>query len=295
MTRLGTAVRSALCAGILAAAPAFAFSAGQAKRAPRFKRMMIVMFENTDFKAALAQPAFSDLARRGALLTKYYAVTHPSQPNYVALIAGSTRGVASDADVDLPGKNIGDLLEAAKKSWKVYAEKYPGGCALKARAGTYVRKHTPFLSFLDVQKNRARCARIVPAGRLEADVRLGRLPDYSLYIPDLNDDGHDTSPAYAAGWFAGRFGPLLSNPRFMDGMLLAVTFDEDSQGRDDGGKGLNHNRVYAVLYGAMIRPSSSSDKRYTHYSLLRLAEDNWGLARLGSGDAGAADISGVWK
>ncbi|HVA67448.1 MAG TPA: alkaline phosphatase family protein [Elusimicrobiota bacterium] len=289
--------RLAACAAVLvlAAPEGFGAAAPKAANRPRFKRMMIVIFENTDFKAALAQPAFADMARRGALLTNYYAVTHPSLPNYVALIAGGLRGVHSDADASAPGRNIGDLLEAAGKSWKVYAEDYPGGCDLKSRAGPYARKHVPFLNFAEVQKNPAACVRVVPAKDLGADIRLGRLPDYSLYIPDLNDDGHDTDAAYAAGWFAGRFGPLLKTPKFIKGMLLVLTFDEDSQGLDDGGKGLNHNRVYTVLYGGMVRPGAVSAGHYTHYSLLRLAEDNWGLGRLDAGDAGARPISGIWK
>ncbi len=293
----GFFTRSATCAAVLALAAVQGLGAAISKHAhhPKFQHMMIVIFENTDFKAALAQPEFARMAKRGALLTNYYAVTHPSLPNYVALIAGGLRGVYSDADASAPGRNIGDLLEAKGKSWKVYAEGYPGGCDLKARVGPYARKHVPFLNFADVQKSPAACARVVPAKDLGADIRLGRLPAYSLYIPDLNDDGHDTNPAYAAGWFAGRFEPLLRNPRFMKGMLLVLTFDEDSQGRDDGGKALNHNRVYAVLYGGMVKPGAVSAARYSHYSLLRLAEDNWGLGRLDAGDAGASAIAGVWK
>lgn len=293
----GFFTRSSACAAVLALAAGQGFGAAIPKRAnrPKFQHMMIVIFENTDFKAALAQPEFARMAERGALLTNYYAVTHPSLPNYVALIAGGLRGVYSDADASAPGRNIGDLLEAKGKSWKVYAEGYPGGCDLKSRVGPYARKHVPFLNFADVQKSPAACARVVPAKDLGADIRRGRLPDYSLYIPDLNDDGHDTNPAYAAGWFAGRFGPLLRNPRFMKGMLLVLTFDEDSQGRDDGGKAMNHNRVYAVLYGGMVKPGAVSAARYDHYSLLRLAEDNWGLGRLDAGDAGAGVIAGVWK
>ncbi|HVC09398.1 MAG TPA: alkaline phosphatase family protein [Elusimicrobiota bacterium] len=295
-TRRGFFARAAATAVVLALAARAGICAAAEQKAPqRFKHMMIVIFENTDFKTALAQPAFAEMARRGALLTNYYAVTHPSLPNYVALIAGGTRGVFSDADASAPGRNLGDLLEAAGKSWKVYAEGYPGGCDLKSRAGPYARKHVPFLNFADVQKNPAACARVVPASQLAKDIRLGHLPDYSLYIPDLNDDGHDTDAAYAAGWFAGRFKPLLKNPKFMKGTLLVLTFDEDSQGRDDGGKGLNHNRVYTVLYGGMIRPGAVSAGHYTHYSLLRLAEDDWGLARLDSGDASALPISGVWR
>lgn len=39
-------------------------------------------------------PFLNGLARRGALFTHSYAVTHPSEPNYLALFSGGTQGAA---------------------------------------------------------------------------------------------------------------------------------------------------------------------------------------------------------
>ncbi|MHB2027076.1 MAG: alkaline phosphatase family protein [Elusimicrobiota bacterium] len=291
----GGGIKFIALAAALASLAGFPRAAAAGKAPPRFRRVMIVVFENTDFKRALAQPFMRRLAARGALLTDFYAETHPSQPNYIALVSGSPHGVTGDDPVTVRAKNVADLLQARGKTWKAYAEGYPGRCFLGARAGAYARKHMPFLSFADIQDSPARCARVVPAAELSRDIARRSLPDYMLYIPDLNDDGHDTSPEYADGWMSGRLGPLIKNPEFMKGTLLVLTFDEDSRGRDDRGRDRNHNRICTVLYGDMVRPGSSSNRRYDHYSLLRLAEDAWGLGRLGSGDAGADSISGVWR
>jgi hypothetical protein len=75
-------------------------------------KVMMVVLENTDYAAALRQPFLASLAARGALLTHFSAEAHPSQPNYIAMIAGSTYGVSSDANVTLNGRHIGNLLEA---------------------------------------------------------------------------------------------------------------------------------------------------------------------------------------
>ena len=40
--------------------------------------------QNTNFASAASQQAFADFAKQGQLLDQYYAVTHPSEPNYMA-------------------------------------------------------------------------------------------------------------------------------------------------------------------------------------------------------------------
>jgi hypothetical protein len=255
-------------------------------RAP-FQKVFIVVLENTAYEDALAQPFLRDLAARGALLTNFFAEAHPSFPNYVALTAGSTYGLTSNAQVTLDVSHIGDLIERAGRTWKAYAEGYPGDCFLGSSAGPYVRRHVPFLSFRNVQTDPARCQRIVDASVLTSDVEHATLPDYALYIPDLNNDGHDTGVAFADQWLARTFGPRLQDPRFTDGMLVVITFDESPA------NALNH--VYTVLYGPGVVPGSTSASRHDHYSLLRTIEDTLGLGTLGQHDAAASAITGVWR
>jgi hypothetical protein len=253
---------------------------------PPFRRVFIVVLENTGFADAVAQPFLGALAAGGALTTSFFAETHPSFPNYVALTAGSTYGITSNADVTLDVAHVGDLLERAGRTWKVYAEGYPGGCFLGTSAGAYVRRHVPFLSFRDAQTDPVRCGRIVNASQLDADIAAGTLPDYALYVPDLNDDGHDTGVASADRWLATAFGPRLADGRFTDGLLFVVTFDESADAS---------NHVYTVLWGAEVVAGSTSSARHDHVSLLRTIEDAFGLGTLGQLDASAAPITAIWK
>ena len=80
--------------------------------APSFKKVMIVVLENTDYADALAQPFLGNLAKRGALLTGFYAEPHPSLPNCIAMTAGTFTGVSSNRPVNLDVRHIGHLLEA---------------------------------------------------------------------------------------------------------------------------------------------------------------------------------------
>ena len=249
-------------------------------------RVMMVVLENEDAEAALLQPMMASLAARGALLRNYFAITHNSQPNYIALVAGNTFAVQNDPiTLDVP--HLGDLLDARGMSWKTYAEGYPGGCFLGAAAGAYVRRHNPLISFADVQSDPERCARIVPASQLDVDVLHQELPRFALYIPDLNHDGHDTSVADADAWLRARFEPLLADPNFNAGLLFIVVFDE---GRVGG-----PNRVYCAFVGDGVRPGSVSFATYDHYALLRTIETIFHTGSLRRLDESAKVISDIWR
>ncbi len=271
-----------------------------------FDRVVIIVLENADYNRALQQPFLQHLTTLGALFTDYHAVTHPSYPNYLAMVAGGTLGINNSDQRDLEGTNLVDLLEAAGVSWKVYAENLPAPCFTGEESGDglYVRRHEPYISFRTIQTNRARCERIVNAAQLQADLAQGTLPQYSLYVPNLQNSGHDTplwdprawvqtllgrNPGLANtdAWLKGFLSPLLENPSFTRNTLVVVTFDEN--------EGAQGNQVYSVFVGPMVRPGITNGNRMTHYSLLRTIEDNYGVGTLGREDATATPICCVWK
>jgi phospholipase C len=272
---------------------AFSLLTVSAHAAPSFSKVLIVVLENANYESAVSQPFMKDFAARGALLTNYHGIGHPSQPNYVALAAGTRAGVNGDGNVTLDLKNIADLLEAKGKTWKAYAEGYPGSCFLGSSTGAYARKHVPFLSFRNITSVDARCANIIDASAFPADVAQGTVPNYSFFVPDLNNDGHDTDISTADGWLTQNIGPLLSNAAFMKGTLVVITFDEDEYFVRDGVMVNNH--VYTALVGDSVAPGSTSNAAYDHYSLLRTVEDGLGLGTLGQNDARATPIAGIWK
>jgi phospholipase C len=149
--------------------------------------------------------------------------------------------------------------------------------------GEYVRRHNPFISFNDIRTNPQRCGHLVNSDQLAADIAANQLPRFSFYVPNLNNDGHDTSPEYAANWLNGFLEPKLADPNFINGTLVVVTFDEDD--------GTSSNLVYTVLLGSMVHANSTDSSSYTHYSLLRTIEDDFGVGSLNRKDATAVHFA----
>lgn len=272
----------------LLALPALARTRAMHHPSPAITHVLVVVLENTDAAAAEQQPFLGRLIREGTYLRNYHGVAHPSQPNYIALVSGSTHGVKGDEPVTVDANHLGDLLEQRGLTWKTYAEDYAGGCDLEEfdDSRLYARKHVPFLSFANVQRDVERCrAHVVNANELWADVASQVLPSFSLYVPNQDDDGHDTGVVYADRWLENTFGARLDDPAFTDGLLFVVTFDEDASH--------TNNRVATVLWGTRVRRGASSATRYDHYALLRTIEEIFGTGTLGLKDDAAPVISEV--
>ncbi|KAI8618980.1 phosphoesterase family-domain-containing protein, partial [Chytriomyces sp. MP71] len=250
---------------------------------PCVRNVFTVVLENQDYADVMADPYMgTTLANKGYLMTNYYANTHPSQGNYIAMIAGSLFGVTDDSNVDLNGKNVADLLEAKGLTWKSYQEAYPGECFTGQISGTYWRKHNPFISFTSISKNASRCANIVSSVQLDKDAVAGNLPNYIFYSPDINNDGHDTGLTVASNWLKAFLEPKLTDPAYAN-TLFQVVFDESQNNIP------SQNRIYALLAGAGITQQGARDNSsYTHYNLLATLENVFSLGNLGQNDVAAA-------
>lgn len=259
-----------------------------------FQQWGFLILENTDYVTAEANPTFQQIQnyKNNRLLSQYYAVTHPSLPNYVATIAGSYFGIKDDASPavhSFSNPTVLDLLEQGGISWKMYAEDYPGGCNLEATNGvphSYAAKHVPALYSKLVTSDPKRCANVVPATEFEKDFQAGTLPQWWYYVPNLNNDGHDTNTAYVANYLQSQWIPRFENPDFTKDLAMVMTYDEsETYGAP--------NHVYAALIGDALKKhgkNHTDDTMYTHYSLIKTVEENWKLGSLGTNDTTAKAI-----
>ncbi|KAG0053231.1 hypothetical protein BGZ83_001469 [Gryganskiella cystojenkinii] len=261
-------------------------SAATAPKGAAFDHVFIIFLENTDYSLAYSDSTFQSLLSKSVLLDNYHGLTHPSQPNYLSAIAGDYFGVSGDSNVSFGTsyKTVVDLLEAKQLTWKGYMEDMPSACYTGSSSkSSYYRKHNPFVSFDLIAKNSTRCtSHVVPATQFQTDLNAGNLPNYSFYTPNIKNDGHDTTVAYASKWLKGFLTPLLSNAKFLQNTLVVVTFDEADDYSDDT------NHVLSLLFGDSIKglENTVDDTYLTHYSLISSITNNWGLGNLGRNDVG---------
>lgn len=254
-----------------------------------FDKVVVFVLENKGYDQAWELPYMRELAREGLLYKQFYAVEHPSYPNYLAMVAGDTFGVTSDGMKTFAGSTLTDRLEAKGLTWKVYAEGYPGNCFLGDRSGDYVRRHVPMLSFSSVRDDKTRCANVVDEGAFARDISAGTLPNYALYVPDQKNNGHDTGMTYAARALREVLEPLLASRSMDENILVVVTFDEG-----DGGE-YENNHIYTVLLGPLVKAGHFDSAEANHYNLLRTIEDNFGLERLGRHDEQNGPLLNWWR
>ena len=271
-------------------------AAGRAQRSARGPaHLIVVVEENRSFEQIIGSPAapfLNRLAVHGTLLTRYHAVTHPSLPNYVALLSGRTPIRGDCFGCTFTGPTLVDQLEAHRISWAAYFQGLPRPCSAVAGAGAYTEAVDPFMHAVRVRDHPSRCDRVLPFRRFGADLAGGRLPTVVFVMPDLHHEMHSGPVRAADAWLERLVDQLRASPVWRTDTRLAVTFDE-SRGRDRRSccAGLGRGgRVPTIVAGPRV-PQGRDPTPYTHYSLLRSIEDAYGLPFLGhAGDWATATI-----
>ncbi len=240
--------------------------------------------EATDVIGNAEAPYINQVASQAALASQYYAIRHPSLPNYLALIGGHTFNVDSECTDCLQDQpNLTDAIEAHGKNWKSYQEDLPTPCFLGTASSQYTVRHNPFLYFKDIRDDPVRCNRVVPLTQLDADLSSGDLPDFLWITPNLVHDMHDGSVAQGDQWLAGMIPKILNSDAYRRNGLLIVTWSEGSSNNACCGVG-NGGNVPLIVATPTGPRGYVSTAPATHYHLLRTIEDLWGLDRLGNAD-----------
>ena len=258
----------------------------------RFGHVFIVVEENANYSDVIANPAmpyFNGLANQYGLATNYFAVAHPSSPNYFELTTGQTLAPLSLTDAVTPSNfpvdanNVVRDLLAAGKTWKSYAEDIPSVGYTGGDTGRYAVRHNPLAYFTDVQNDAKQVQNLVPFAQLAADLNTANLPDYSFIVPNLCNDAHDCSLGTADAWLKINIDPLIHSPQFQIDGLLIIVFDEANTLDLTSGGG----HVAAVVVSPLAKRAYKSIAFYQHQSVLRLMLEGLGVTKL-PGDAAAA-------
>ncbi len=249
---------------------------------PRPAHVIVIVEENkslAQIDGSGSATFINRMAARGALFVHAHGVTHPSLPNYLALFAGVTNtngdgcpaaGISPDAP------NLGSELLGAHLTFEGFAEALPTEGSTVCAAGTYARKHAPWVAFDNVPKADSKPFDALPQ-------TYDALPTVTFLIPDVDDDMHDGTVEAGDTWLATHVKPLLAWADAHD-TLVVLTWDE---GYDSG------NTIPTIFYGPMVKPGRYAE-RVDHYNTLRTLEAMYGLASTGKA-ADAAPIIDCWR
>jgi hypothetical protein len=246
---------------------------------PSLSHIYVIVMENHEYGSIVGNasaPYINSLISRYGLATDYHAVSHPSEPNYLALFSGSTQGVTDDGVHSLAGRNLADQLAAKGKTWRVFAQNVPLGCYNGTTssggadgAGTYARKHEPAISFTNIRTSAVRCARITNFAHFDPAAA-----NFEFIVPNMCNDMHDCSVATGDTWLKGFVPKILTFLSSHPAGVLILTWDEGSTSLGGGGK------VATLVIGPRARAGYRSAIAHNHYSLLRTVENAWGLGCL---------------
>jgi len=259
-------------------------SAGTATAAasavPRYDHVLMVIMENHSAQNIIGNPAapyINSLATSGASMTQSFAITHPSQPNYIALFSGALNGVLDNTcPITLTAENLGSELIGANLSFIGYSESLPSPGYTGCTSGPYARKHNPWVNFTNVP-----AASNQPLTSLPTD--FATLPTVSIVVPNLNNDMHDGTIGQADTWLRTNIDGYLQWAK-QHNSLLVLTWDED-----DNNAG---NRIPTIFAGAGVR-TGQYPEHIDHYSVLRTLQDMYGLPPLANSTT-ASPIVDIW-
>ncbi len=193
-----TTIAASLAVGLTAAGGAAASTKSGDRQHVRLDRAFVIVLENHSQHSVIGDPNnpfISSLAQKYGEAADYFGVTHPSEPNYVAMISGSNWFINNDNPANrFDHTNLVDELTARRISWGAYMEALPADpladFAPSAAAPLYASKHNPFALFTDIRSDPARVANIKPYTDLAGDLNSPHAPRFVFISPDQCNDMH---------------------------------------------------------------------------------------------------------
>jgi phosphatidylinositol-3-phosphatase len=236
-----------------------------------------IVFENHSYSQVIGSasaPYINSIAHRCGLATNYFAISHPSLPNYIALTSGSTQGITDDGPPSSHRLAAASIFSQAGAGWRSLEQSMPSNCDLTS-SGEYAVRHNPAAYYTGI---RTACA--------TADVPLSSTPNvtakFTFVTPNLCNDMHDCSVTTGDSWLSTFLPKILSSSTYTaGGTAIFITWDEDN--------GSSGNHVPTLVISPYTRAGATDGATLRHYSLLRTTEDMLGLGCLAN-SCSAADF-----
>ena len=243
-----------------------------------YDHVVWVVMENKAYSSVVGSasaPYINGLIAQCGSATNFFAESHPSLPNYVAMTSGSTQGITDDNDPSAHLLNVPSIFsQLGAGGWRSLEESMPSNCLLTS-SGEYAVRHNPAAYYTNIRTD---CG--------TSDIPLGSTPDlsarFTFVTPNLCDDMHDCSVATGDAWLSTFLPKVFASPQYQAGRTAVfLTWDEDDSSHS--------NHIATVVAAPSVRPGTTSAATFNHYSMLRTTEEMLGLGTIG-GATGAASM-----
>lgn len=241
-----------------------------AKPPATYSHVIWILLENkayTQVVGARSAPYINSLAKECGLATHYYAISHPSLPNYIALTSGSTQGITDDNDPSAHAITSANIFSQLRGNWQSLEESMPSNCRL-FDSGDYAVRHNPAAYFTNLRD--ACGARDVP---LPSAPHLSAR--FTLITPNVCNDMHSCPISTGDTWLSSFLPKILHSSSYLQGgAAVFITWDEADYTSNYSNSG---SHVPTLVISPTTPAGTRSPTRFTHYSLLRTTEEMLGL------------------
>lgn len=259
------------------------------------------------------------IASQCGTATNFHNESHGSLDNYIAATGGQNI-LNTDFTKDcLPnttngycmstGDSIYAQTEAAGKTWRGYDEDMPSNCN-RTNVGNYAARHNPAVYY----SNLTNCATYdLPMGDVTTktgtfydDVANGNLPSFSFVTPNQINNAHDGTVTDGDTWLSKVVPQIVNGANYQSGdTAIFITNDEGCAGTCGPDYALNEDctdpnqgttkpscHVPTFVVAPYVAAGTKDPTFYTHYSMLRTAEELLGLPLLGLASSATSMASG---
>lgn len=298
--------------------------------------VFVIYMENKGFDDIVGSPNapyINSLINTYGSANNYYALSHPSDPNYIRVLGGSDFGIDyNSAPNSIDGPNLMQEMDQAGISWAGYAQSMPSPGAIVS-SGDYAVDELPFTQFSYVYGNTPDYLEehLLPLTQLATDLaHPSTFPGFTWIA--ANEDNNMEGPVdtfsgilqFIATQLTDHQYNVAAGDQFLQQEIstiensalwtdptqkdaIIVTFDEDNNNLSLGfGNQGNHVPMIvipsegAVTLGGMQSGNFATDDYYNQYSLLATIEDALRtapgtLAPLTDNDMYATPMNAFWK
>jgi hypothetical protein len=288
-------ILAGVCAGCGSGANPTPRKANAPSRGPA-AQVILIIEENHSYSSVVYQnqmPWLKALGGKYGIATNYFSDEKGSLLDYLWLSSGSSE-LSFGCDGNrcshtITDGNIFRELNKAGMSWNVYADSLPKCGFMGMFAGNYAKRHNPAVWYSDVVRNPEQQQNIVPFTQFAVDVGARNLPDYSIIVPNLENDAHNGTPEMADQWLKTNIGPLLDSQYFRSGenSVMFITFDN---GNND-----EQGQVFTAVVGQGVIPGVKVNAPFRHENTLRTIMQLLGLKNYPGASAKAAPMNEFFK